>query len=202
MYPGSRRPFTRPLTLGVRRSIVVFALTAAMLAGGSGPASAGPPPPGRFGVGDSIMVSATDELEAFDWRVNAEVGRQFSTGLRVVRWRANRGTLPKRVIVHLGTNGAIDPDDCDALARVAGPRRRVFLVTVKVPRGWEGANNDVLQACAAAHEKVHLIRWYAHSHRHAEWFAEDGYHLNATGQGEYESFLQAKVDAIVANLGS
>jgi hypothetical protein len=197
----SSNPLIRPLTSDVRRFVLVLTLAAAM---GSAvdSALASAPPPGRFGVGDSIMVSATDELDAFGWRVNAEVGRQFSAGLRVVRWRANKGTLPKRVIVHLGTNGAIDPDDCDVLAAAAGPRRRVFLVTVKVPRGWERANNDVLQACAAAHEKVNPIRWYAHSHRHGEWFAEDGYHLNATGQEEYASFLQAKVNAIVANPGS
>jgi hypothetical protein len=189
------------LTGGVRRSIVVFTLTAAMSLAG-GPAGAGTaPPPGRFGVGDSIMLSASDELDQFGWKVNAEVGRQFSTGVRVVRRRATRGTLPRRVIVHLGTNGAIDPDDCDALVATAGPRRRVFLVTVKVPRGWQDANNDVLQACAAAYEKVHLIRWFGHSHRHGDWFAEDGYHLNATGQDEYASFLQAKVHVTLASLG-
>jgi hypothetical protein len=188
------------LTLGVRRSIVVLTLTAAMsLAGGPGIASAGPPP-GRFGVGDSIMLSASDELDTFGWTVNAEVGRQFATGSRVVRWRATRGTLPKRVIVHLGTNGAIDPNDCDELVAAAGPGRRVFLVTVKVPRGWQAANNDILQACAAAYEKVHLIRWYGHSHKHDGWFAQDGYHLNATGQDEYASFLQARVDATLASL--
>jgi hypothetical protein len=187
------------LTNDVRRFVLVLTLAAAM-GSAVGPALASSPPSGRFGVGDSIMVSATDELEAFGWKVNAEVGRQFSTGLRVVRWRANRGTLPKRVIVHLGTNGAIDPDDCDALVAAAGPRRRVFLVTVKVPRGWQDANNEVLQACATAFEKVHLIRWYGHSYQHDGWFADDGYHLNATGQDEYASFLQARVDATLASL--
>ena len=182
------------------RRFALLTLVAAMaLACRPAVANAGPPP-GRFGVGDSIMVSASDELEAFGWKVNAEVGRQFSTGLRVVRWRATRGTLPKRVIVHLGTNGAIDPDDCDDLVAAAGPRRRIFLVTVRVPRGWQDANNEVLQACATAYEKVHLIRWYGHSHQHAGWFAEDGYHLSATGQEEYASFLQARVDATLASL--
>jgi hypothetical protein len=164
------------------------------------PAWAGSPPPGRFGVGDSIMVSSADELGAFHWSVDAEVGRQFSTGVRVIHRLALRGRLPRRVIVHLGTNGGIDPADCDAVVEAVGAKRRVFLVTVKVPRGWQDANNDVLQACAAAFEKVHLIRWFAHSRRHDEWFAHDGYHLNAVGQSEYASFLQERVDATLAEL--
>lgn len=146
------------------------------------------------------MVSSTDELGAFEWTVDAEVGRQFSTGVRVIRRRAARGRLPRRVIVHLGTNGAIDPAECDALVEAVGARRRVFLVTVKVPRGWQDANNDILHACAAAFEKVHVIRWYAHSRQHDEWFAQDGYHLNAAGQDEYASFLQERVDATLRQL--
>lgn len=156
------------------------------------------PPPGRLGVGDSIMRSASDELRAAGWRVNAEVGRQFSTGVRVVRWKAARGRLPRRVIVHLGTNGPIDPADCEELVDLVVPRRRLFLVTVTVPRGWEDANNDALRACAAAHERVHLIRWHGHSLEHGDWFASDGYHLTAAGQAEYAAFLDARVDAIVS----
>jgi hypothetical protein len=40
--------------------------------------------PERFGVGDSIMRSADDELGAIGWRVNAEVGRQFSAGAALI----------------------------------------------------------------------------------------------------------------------
>lgn len=191
-----------------RRSRATVVLKVKSLAGvvvlvlglAAAPAWAGSPPAGRFGVGDSIMVSSSDELDAFEWVVNAQVGRQFSTGVRVIRRWASRGSLPRRVIVHLGTNGAIDPADCDSLVEAAGPKRRIFLVTVKVPRGWQDPNNDLLRACAAAFEKVHLIRWYAHSRGHGEWFAPDGYHLNASGQGEYASFLQERVDATLRQL--
>jgi hypothetical protein len=173
--------------------LVVIGLAAA-------PAWAGSVPAGKFGVGDSIMLSASDEFGAFDWPVNAEVGRQFSTGVRVVRSRASRGVLPRHIVVHLGTNGPIDPADCSTLVEAAGPRRRVFLVTVRVPRGWQDANNHILRACAGAFEKVHLIRWFAHSRRHAEWFAPDGYHLNAEGQHEYASYLRDRVVATLAGL--
>lgn len=178
----------------------MIAIAASLIVLLTTPLSAVGSTPGRFGVGDSIMLSSSDELGAFDWTTNAEVGRQFSTGVQVVRRRAARGTLPKRVIVHLGTNGPIDPADCDALVAFAGSWRRVFLVTVKVPRGWQDANNEILRGCAAAHEKVHLIRWHSRSTRHPEWFASDGYHLNAGGQLGYAAFLERRVDAILEAL--
>ena len=102
-------------------------------------AIAGSPPKGRFGVGDSIMLSAKPELRPLGYGVNASVGRQFGAGVWIVRHKAEDGTLPKRVIVHLGTNGTIDPGDCDRLVGYAGPKRRVFLVTIKVPRSLGGA---------------------------------------------------------------
>lgn len=157
------------------------------------PAASGvPPPKGRFGVGDSIMLSAEDELRSLGYEVNAKVGRRFGSGVWIVRHEADDGTLPRRVIVHLGTNGVIDPVDCDRLVEFAGPRRRVFLTTIKVPRSWEEPNNDTLRACANSHDEVHVIRWWAKSHDHPEWFAGDGFHLNVTGQRIFARFVDRK----------
>ena len=36
-----------------------------------------------------------------------QLGRQFGPGVWIVRHEAELGTLPRRVIVHLGTNGTI-----------------------------------------------------------------------------------------------
>lgn len=160
------------------------------------------PPQGRFAVGDSIMLSAKTELRGFGFGVNAKVGRQFGSGVWVVRHKADDGTLPKRVVVHLGTNGSIDPRDCDRLVEHAGRARRIFLVTIKVPRSWEQPNNETLQACAGRHEKVHVIRWWSKSHDRPEWFADDGYHLNAEGKHVFSRFVDHKVDAMIQGLRS
>lgn len=157
-------------------------------------------PQGRFGVGDSIMLSSRDELATDGIPVNAKVGRQFDEGLGVIRWKANHGTLPKRVIVHLGTNGWIDPTACDTLIDEVGPSRRVFLVTIRVPRDWMHPNNDLLRSCAASNGRVHLIRWAMFSGPHPEWFSDDGYHLNAEGQTAYADYLARTVDTIMASL--
>jgi hypothetical protein len=178
---------------------VLLALGVVLSAASSAAASI---PQGRFGVGDSIMLSASDELGVHDIEVNAKVGRQFDDGLRVLHRMVTAGTMPKRVIVHLGTNGWIDPTACDALVDEIGHSRRVFLVTIRVPRDWMRPNNQLLRACADAHERVHLIRWAMVSGRHPEWLADDGYHLNADGQAAYARYLDEQVDAILAALRS
>lgn len=159
-------------------------------------------PRGRFGIGDSIMLSAKPELGGYGVRVNAKVGRQFDEGLRVLRRMVAAGTLPKRVIVHLGTNGWIASTACETLVEEVGHSRRVFLVTVRVPRGWMRPNNRLLRSCAASNDKVELIRWAMVSGRHPEWFADDGYHLNGDGQAAYAAYLDEQVDAILAALHS
>jgi hypothetical protein len=184
------------------RSVRLGALAAVGLTlSGAIPAAASIPQ-GRFGIGDSIMLSASDELKGYDVRVNAKVGRQFDQGLGVVRRMIRAGTLPKRVIFHLGTNGWIDATACGSLVDEVGHSRRMFLVTVRVPRDWMKPNNELIRSCAASNEHVHLIRWAMVSGRHPEWFADDGYHLNAEGQAAYARYLDRQVDEILASLRS
>jgi hypothetical protein len=182
------------------RGVVLVAVVLATAGALVPPARAAPPPSGRFAVCDSIMLSAKPELREHGFVVNAVVGRQFGAGVWIVRHKARDGTLPRRVVVHLGTNGTIDPADCDRLIEVAGPKRRVFLTTIKVPRSWEAPNNDTLNACAGRLAKVHVIRWWAKSHDRPEWFAEDGYHLSGDGRRVFSRFVDREVDRVLASL--
>jgi lysophospholipase L1-like esterase len=157
-------------------------------------------PRGRFAVGDSIVLSASDELADYGFATNAEVGRQFSAGVRVVKRLATHGKLPRHVVVHLGTNGPVDPDDCEALIRYA-PRRQIYLVNVRVPRDWEDDVNATLRACAHDHARVHHLNWWKKSGRHLdEWIATDGYHLTADGQAAFAAWIDDRVDAVVKAL--
>ena len=182
---------------GLRRAAVAVLMGVALLA--SVPAAAARPiPRGRVGVGDSIMLSAKDELNTYEIHVHAKVGRQFSEGVAVVQRLKTDGILAKRLIVHLGTNGPIDPADCDTIVSIAGPLRGVFLVTNKVPRDWQDSNNDLLNACAAAYDNVWVIRWYSYSTGHPHWFADDRYHLSAEGQAIYADYIDSEVTRILA----
>lgn len=153
------------------------------------PAKAGIPA-GRYAIGDSVMLGARDGLIARGFRVNAQVNRQFDDAAPLIRDLAAAGRLPVNVIVHLGTNGLIDGADCDALVRRAGPSRRVYLVTVKVPRPYRDANNARLHACAHRHDNVAVIDWYALSRYHRAWFYGDGYHLRPVGRHEYAALFE------------
>jgi hypothetical protein len=182
-----------------RRSVVGAILVGALLATLTLPALAAPPR-GRLGVGDSIMLSASDELADYGFGVYAEVGRQFDSGVGVVRRLATRGKLPRNVVVHLGTNGPVDAAECAALVGYA-PKRQVYLVNVRVPRDWESDVNDTLRACAAPYERVHYLNWWKKSGRHLdEWLADDGYHLTAAGQDAYAAWVDERVDAVVRAL--
>lgn len=181
-----RRP---PARLGVGVAIVsIAALVATLLAG---PAAAAPD--GSFAIGDSVMLGARNELVVRGIGVNARKIRQFDEGVRLVRKLAQAGRLPRRVVVHLGHNGHLTAAECDALVRAAGTDRRVWLVTLKVPRSWQAANNRRLIACARRHERAHLIPWGAYSRHHRSWFYSDGFHLKPIGQRRYATFVAGYV---------
>jgi hypothetical protein len=168
--------------------VVLGTLVAATLCLSVFPASAGIPA-GRYAIGDAVMLGARQALIADGFRVNAEVSRQFDDSVHLVRQLAAGGHLPVNVIVHLGTNGLIDGGDCDALARVAGPSRHIYVVTIKVPRPYRDTNNARLHACAHRHDTVSVIDWYGVSRYHQAWFYSDGYHLRPIGRHAYAALL-------------
>jgi hypothetical protein len=182
-----------------RRSVVGAILVGALLATLTLPALAAPPR-GRLGVGDSIMLSASSELADYGFDTNAEVGRQFSVGVGVVKRLATHGKLPRNLVVHLGTNGPVDPTDCAALVAYA-PKRQVYLVNVRVPRDWEADVNETLRACASGRDRVHYLDWWKKSGRHVdEWLAKDGYHETVEGQAAYAAWIDERVDRVVRSL--
>jgi lysophospholipase L1-like esterase len=72
-----------------------------------------------------------------------------------------------------------------------GPQRRVFLITVKVPRPWERTNNRMLRRCAAAYppDRVHIVDWNWAASRRPHWLYSDGYHLRPTGAKNFARIL-------------
>ena len=180
--------------MGAVRSPKLALVALALVVGVFAPAMA-QVPPGRYAIGDSVMLGARTQLIARGFRVNAEVSRQFRDGPHLVHHLAVTGQLPVDVIVHLGTNGTIESADCDALIRAAGSDRHVFLVTVKVPRWYRQQDNWRLRACARRHVNASIIDWYGDSHDHAPWFYDDGYHLTPTGREAYAAFIDRSVSA-------
>ncbi|MGZ8631900.1 MAG: hypothetical protein ACXWZF_13195 [Actinomycetota bacterium] len=141
----------------------------------------------KYALGDSVMQGAKEELRARGFHVNTTTSRQFSEAPRIIRRLADRGRLPRKVVVHLGNNGYIEPADCRRAVQAAGSRR-VFLVTLKVARGWREENNRRLRTCARRHG-AEIIDWFTYSVNHPSWFYDDLFHLTPVGQRKYARFV-------------
>jgi hypothetical protein len=153
----------------------------------------------RYAVGDSVMLGAKGSLKAAGFGVDATESRQAYSGPALLRKRGGR--LPENVVVHLGTNGTYPLSVCKSLVRAAGPERRVFLVTVHVPRSWEKANNAAIRQCdeAFAGDRVHVIDWNAAANGHRSWLYADHIHLRPAGATAFAQLIDHSVDQAVAD---
>ena len=178
----------------MRRSLLTAALAVSLLAAAA-PALASGIPPGKYAIGDSVMLGAKPALRARGFTVDAVKSRQFYEAVSIVRRKKRHGLLRQKIVIHLGTNGVlIQPGDCDKIARLAGSSRRVYLVTVTGPTRYpkiRKAQNTRLRACAKRHANTYLIDWYGYSRGHANWFY-DRMHLTPKGRTAYASFLNLK----------
>lgn len=147
-------------------------------------------PAGIWGLGDSFLLGSARVLKAHGVRVDAKVGRQFFEGINELRAEAHSGSLPRNVLIHLGTNGSVSPSQCDSVFNYVGPDRRVFLVTVIGPRSWMKPDDVVLRACAKRHAtQAVIIDWAGVSASHPEYFGPDRVHPNPTGRPVYNALL-------------
>jgi Domain of unknown function (DUF4214) len=146
------------------------------------------PSGGVLAIGDSVMLGAAGALGAavHGVEVDAAVSRQYVTGVEILRSRRDAGQLPGTVVVHLGTNGTVGADSCDALMDVLAGRR-VVLVTLHVPRSWEAGNNAMVRDCALRHG-AGIADWASIADRPGQ-LAGDGYHLTADGAAVYANLV-------------
>lgn len=166
-----------------RRSLLVLPLAAALLVAAAPHAGAAdrPSAPNAYAIGDSVMLGAKSQLRKRGIAVNATVSRQAYSAPAMVRKRSS--SLPRNLVVHLGTNGTFPLATCKRLVRNAGAQRHVYLVTVSVPRSWEGSNNRTLRRCAESFppSRVTLVDWKGLASRNPGWFYSDGVHLKSAG---------------------
>ena len=146
------------------------------------------PSGGVLAVGDSVMLGAAGALgvAVAGIEVDAEVSRQFATGVENLRSRRDGGALPGTVVIHLGTNGTAGAETCDALMDVLAGRR-VVLVTLHVPRTWEAGNNAMLRDCAFR-RGAGIADWASVADRPGQ-LAGDGYHLTSSGATAYAALI-------------
>ncbi len=175
-----------------RRWLAVGITGAALVAGGAvaAPSANAAAPKGRIIIGDSVVGMNVPAMKQRGFVVNYSVSRQFSAARSVMKSYGSR--LPRNVVIHLGTNGTISLTECQALVRQATSKRKVFLVTVRVPRSWQNSNNSTLRACDRSFPvpRVHIIDWHRLSNGNPQWFYSDGYHpRESTGAVAYARLI-------------
>ncbi len=137
-------------------------------------------------IGDSLMIDYETALE-HDLPgvvVDAQVSRQFSTGIEVVEQLRAARRLGTKVVIDLGTNGTVTTTEFDQMLQALRGVSRVVFVTVHVDQPWQGEVNAVLRAGVAAHARqCRLADWAALAAKHPGWFYSDGTHLPFPGPG-------------------
>jgi lysophospholipase L1-like esterase len=205
-----RRAIAVLVGLGVVAIIVIGGAVA--LGGGDSESSSGPPttrppattvPPTTLvplrvtAIGDSVMLGAADALAGTIGRdrttVDAAESRQFSDGVDKIQQYKDSGELGDEVVVQLGTNGTIDPDDFQRMMQILKNTKRVVIINAKVPRPWEEEVNQVLGDGVKQYKNSVLVDWHRAGGDHPEWFYDDGLHLRPDGAAAYAELVAAKV---------
>jgi peptidoglycan/LPS O-acetylase OafA/YrhL len=141
--------------------------------------------------GDSVMLGARYGL-AFDIPgvfVDAVVGRQAGSLPAGVTQLRKNGELGRDVVIHVGDNGLFLRSTLDTALSELADRRRVVLVTVRVPRRWQDPVNNLLRSVAAGHHNVVIADWYQASAGHPEYFVRDGVHLTSAGIAAFAGLI-------------
>ena len=126
--------------------------------------------------------------------VDAQLGRQVSAAVDLLRARRDAGGLGDIVVVHVGNNGTFTAGQFDELTEVLSGVEQVVLVNVKVPRDWEHSNNDVLAEGVRQCPNCALVDWYAASAGRPDLFWDDRMHLRPAGAQLYASLIAASME--------
>jgi hypothetical protein len=114
-------------------------------------------------VGDSVMLGASTELEAALGRqlhIDAVVSRQPEATIgRLFAYRAE-GSLPPRVIVHIGDNGPVYYADVLRLKAALAGVRLVVIVNVRVDTSWQSEVNSELAYAVKGWREATIADWY------------------------------------------
>lgn len=149
--------------------------------------------PSTIAIGDSVMLGAVNALRKQGVEViDAKKNRQAPTGVDIIREQGRK--LPVNVVFHLGTNGAFPSTMCRDILQAVGRERRVFILTLSVPRTWEEQNNARIRRCAQSHaDRVTLIDWQKAVRQRGEWVAGDRVHLRPLGANGYARLIAKAV---------
>jgi hypothetical protein len=149
-------------------------------------------------IGDSVMLGAIPEVRAVGFEVDVRGCRQISEGLRLIGARKRVRTLPRTVVIMLGTNWVITSADVRRALRIVGRNRLLGLVTPREEGGGSGSDAAVIRAAGRRYPgRVKVLDWVAYTAGHSGWLAPDGIHLGPGGAQALARLLKRIVGLIV-----
>lgn len=148
--------------------------------------------PDILAIGDSVLLGASAHLAKGipGIQIDAAVGRQASSGLKVLKEGHGHGRKAPTVLLHLGTNGYIDEAQFRELLQTLADRKSVLIVNFHAERRWTRPNNELIARLAAEFPNAHVIDWSAASAGHPEYFVKDGIHLSTRGIAAFTSAIK------------
>ncbi len=153
-------------------------------------------PIARLALGDSVMLGAARQLTDSGFAVDAVESRQFSDGVATIQQLKEQGRLGDVVVIHLGTNGDIGPQDMATMMDTLADVDQVLLVTVDVDRAWTASNNGLIYDAVNTHPNVSLLDWAGNNDAcPGDCFASDGFHLRPDGQAYYTALINGALQA-------
>lgn len=141
-------------------------------------------------IGDSVMLSAASVLRERGYYVDAAVSRQMIDMIPIMEQLGEAGVFGSVVVVHLGTNGPIEPETLNAFLAPLSQVPNVILINNRVNRAWTASNNALFAARDKPGDNIIVIDWYSRGGECGGCFAEDGYHLNNKGANFYADLIQ------------
>ena len=109
------------------------------------------------------MLGASSALDAAlgsQLHIDAVVSRQPEATIgRLFAYRAE-GSLPPRVIVHIGDNGPVYYADVQRLKQALAGVPLVVIVNVRVDTSWQGEVNSELRYAVKGWHQATIADWY------------------------------------------
>jgi hypothetical protein len=152
-------------------------------------------------VGDSVLLGAVRQVAAAGFEVDTRGCRQRREGLHVISARKRAKTLPRLVVIALGTNGSIQMSDIRAAMSIVGRDRVLGLVTPRELGGGSGSDARVVRAAGRRYpDRVRVLDWVRDSAGRRGWFAGDGIHLGSSGAAGLARLLRGALPFATAPL--
>ncbi|MFM9050407.1 MAG: hypothetical protein ACKOMX_10250 [Actinomycetota bacterium] len=128
----------------------------------------------------------------------ATVQEPVDAGVQLLRKKVNK--LPARLVIHLGTNGGVTPQQLDTIMAILGTDRLVVWSTIQLPDDpsrytYETRTNETIAGLASRYDNVRILDWNALTQQNAEWIYLEGLHMTPEGCAGYARLLDGLVRA-------